>query len=98
MHRIPSSASHYQNVSVSSRRSKDVTSFSGRNAREPTLKERSDMGQKTPFNASADDDSDSHYSRLTVRQAPVHPYHSCTGLTCKFTVFKAVFKESVNEY
>ena len=83
---------------MSSRRSTDVTSFSGRNARELILKERSDTGQKTPFNVSVADNRDSHYSRLTVRQAPVHPYHSRTGLTCKFTVFNAVFKESVNEY
>lgn len=46
MHRIPSSASHYQNISMSSRRSTDVTSFSGRNAREPILKERSDTGER----------------------------------------------------
>lgn len=75
-----------------------MTSFSGRNARELILKERSEMGQNTPFNVNVDDDHDSHHGRLALCQALVHLYRSRTGLTCESTVFKAVFKESVNEY
>lgn len=98
MHRISSSASHYKNVSVSSRRSKEATSFSGGNARELILKERSEMGQKTSFNVSVDDDSDARYSGVTACQVLAHLCRPCTGLACKVTVFKAFFNESVNEY
>ena len=75
-----------------------MTSFSGRNAREPILKERSEMGQNTPFNVNVGDDRDSPRGRPALCQAPVHLCRARTGLTCESTVFKAVFKESVNEY
>lgn len=45
MHKIPSQASHCENTSMSSCRSKDVTSFSGGNAKELILKGRNEMGQ-----------------------------------------------------
>ena len=61
MQRIPNKASHYENMSMSSRRIEGVTLFSAGNERELILKGRNEMGQNwQSFNIDVDGDSGSH--------------------------------------